>query len=188
VKKSILVVAAAVILALVIGLYFWNLMFSPSSSSAFEGPGSGYLTYYPEFKGGNETMIFLVSADNPRYGLYKWNDSEWNGGKGEVHEGDPCFIVDVTVRNDYTDPIITDDPLNGTFYEYVSLTTYLYDEQGRVDAVDVTYPINRIWGGHWFSIEPGETHSLELHLATESKAIERYEIYVNYVEPFPPSV
>ena len=185
-KKPILVVAVAVILVLVIGLYFWNLMFSPSNSSTIEGPSSGYLTYYPEFKGGNETMIFLVSTDNPRYGFYNWNDTKWYGG--EVHEGDPCFIVNITVRNDYIDPIIADSPLNGTFYKYISLTTYLYDEQGRVDAVDVTYPINRIWGGHWFSVNPGETHSLEVYLATESKDIERYEIYVNYIEPFPPSV
>jgi len=186
VKKPIFVVAVAVILVLIIGLYFWNLMFSSSDSSAIEGPGSGYLTYYPGFNEGNETMIFHISTDKPRYGFYNWNDTKWYGG--EVNEGDPCFIVNVTIRNDYTDPIIEDSPLNGTFYEYVSLTTYLYDEQGRVDAVDVTYPINRIWGGHFFSVKPGETHSLEVYLATESKNIEQYEIYVNYVEPLPPSV
>jgi hypothetical protein len=98
------------------------------------------------------------------------------------------FLQIVTVRNDYTDSILEDSPLNGTYYEYVSLTAYLYNQQGRVDAVDVTYPINRNWGGHWFSVKPGETHSVTVYLATECKDVKRYEIYVNYVEPFPPSV
>jgi hypothetical protein len=58
VKKPILIVAVAVILVLVIGLYFWNLMFSSSGSSTIEGPDSGYLTYYPEFKGGERNYDF----------------------------------------------------------------------------------------------------------------------------------
>jgi hypothetical protein len=185
-KKPILVVAVAVTLALVIGLVFWNFMFSSSWSSDIEGPSSGYLTYYPSFKGEKETMIFLVSTDNPRYGFNNWNDTKWI--HGEVHKGDPCFIVNVTVRNDYIDPIIADSPLNGTYYECISLTAYLYNQQGRVNATDVTYPINRLWGGHWFSVKPGETHTIEMYLATDKQDIERYEIYVRYVEPFPPSV
>jgi hypothetical protein len=78
----------------------------------------------PALTGGNETNIFLVSANNPRYGFYNWSDAGWYGGK--VHEGDPCFIVNVTVRNDYTDPILGDSPLNGTYYEYVSLTALIF--------------------------------------------------------------
>ena len=106
-KRLVLFVVGAVVLGLVIGLYSWNALFASSSNSNIEGPSSGYLTYYPSFKGEKETMIFLVSTDNPRYGFYNWSDDEWWGG--EVHEGDPCFIVNVTARNDYTtDPIWTD--------------------------------------------------------------------------------
>ena len=106
-KKIVLLVAGAVVLVSVLGLYYWNTLFASSSTSNIEGPSSGYLTYYPSFKGEKETMIFLVSTDNPWYGFYNWSDDEWWGG--EVHEGDPCFIVNVTVRNDYKEPISTDE-------------------------------------------------------------------------------
>jgi hypothetical protein len=182
-KRLVLLGALAVVLGLVIGLYSWNALFASSSNSNIEGPSSGYLTYYPSFKGEKETMIFLVSTDNPRYGFYNWSDDEWWGG--EVHEGDPCFIVNVTARNDYTtDPIWTDEDSPPDMYNnHVKLTAHLYDQQGRVDAVDVTYPINSFHGGHVFKVEPEETHSVTLYLATDCKDIDRYEIYVTYIGP-----
>ena len=93
-KRLVLLGALAVVLVSVLGLYYWNILFASSNTSNIEGPSSGYLTYYPSFKGEKETMIFLVSTANPRYGFYNWTDSKWWGG--EVHEGDPCFIVNVT--------------------------------------------------------------------------------------------
>ncbi len=171
-----MLVAVAAVLSSILGFY----LFAYSNTSNIEGPSSGYLTYYYN---NEETMIFLVSTDNPRYGSYKWSDNEWFGG--EVHEGDPCFIVNVTVRNDYTtDPLWTDaDSPSGLYNNHVKLTAILYNQQGRVDAVDVTYPINSLHGGHVFQVEPDETHSVELYLVTENKAIERYEIYVTYIGP-----
>ena len=170
-KKLFLLVVVLVLVSVLGGYY----LYESSNAPNIEGPNSGYLTYYPSFKGEKETLIFLVSTDNPRYGVYNWSDDEWWGG--EVHEGDPCFIVNVTVRNDYTtDPVWTDDTSLGLYNNHVKLTAYLYNQQGRVDAVDVTYPINSFHGGHVFRVEPEETHSVDLYLATDSKDIERYEI------------
>ncbi len=128
-------------------------------------------------------MIFLASTDNPRYSSYNWSDDKWSGG--EANEGDPCFLVNATVRNDYTtDPLWTDEDSPPSLYNnHVKLTAILYNQQGRVDAVDVTYPINSYHGGHVFKVEPEKTHSIELYLATENKNIERYEIYVTYIGP-----
>ena len=179
-KRFVLLVAGAVVLGSVLGLHYWNTLLVPFRTSNIEGPSSGYLVYYSN---NEETMIFLVSTANPRYGFYNWSDDEWWGG--EVHEGDPCFIVNVTVRNDYTtDPIWTDEDSPPDMYNnHVKLTAHLYDQQGRVDAVDVTYPINSFHGGHVFKVEPKETHSVELYLATDNKDVERYEIYVTYIGP-----
>jgi len=173
-KRFVLLVAVAVVLVSVLGVYY---SYESSNASNIEGPSSGYLIEGPS---SFETKIFLVSTDNPRYGFYKWSDSNW-----DVHEGDPCFIVNVTVRNDYTtDPLWTDeDSPSGLINNHVKLTAYLYNQQGKVDAVDVTYPINSLHGGHVFRVEPEETHSVELYLATECKGIERYEIYVTYIGP-----
>lgn len=112
-----------------------------ADTSHIEAPNPGYLKWVPTNLVGNETKIFLVSTDNSRYDDYNWNDSRWDGG--EVHEGDPCFIVNVTVRNDYTTaPLWTDaDSPLGMYNKYVKLTAYLYNQQDRVDSVDVTYPI-----------------------------------------------
>jgi len=176
-KRLVLLVAVTVVLVSVLGVYY---LYESSNASNIEGPSSGYLTYYPSFKGEKETMIFLVSTDNPKYGFYNWSDSD-----GDVHEGDPCFIVKVTVRNDYTtDPLWTDEAsLSGLYNNHVKLTAYLYNQQGKIDAFDVTYPINSYHGGHVFRVEPEETHSVDLYLATDCKDIERYEIYVTYIGP-----
>jgi hypothetical protein len=178
-KRLVLLVAGAVVLGSVLGLYYWNTLLVPFRTSNIECPNSGYLTYYPS---SYETMIFLVSTDDPRYGFYNWSDSNW-----DVHERAPCFIVNVTVRNDYTtDPLWTDtDSPPGLDNKYVKLTAHLYNQQGRVDAVDITYPINSLHGGHVFAVEPEETQSVELYLATDCKDIERYKIYVTYIGPLP---
>jgi len=162
-----------VVFASILGFYF----FAYSNISKIEGQSSGYLAYAYNTE---ETMIFLVSTANPMYGIYNWNDSNW-----DVHEGDPCFIVNVTVRNDYTtDPLWTDEGSHSSLYNnHVKLTAYLYNQQGKVDAVDVTYPINSLHGGHVFRVESEETQSVELYLATDCKDVERYEIYVTYIGP-----
>ena len=176
-KRLVLLVVVTVVLGSILGLY----LFTYSNPSNIDGPRSGYLTRTSS----SETLIFLVSTDNPRYGVYEGSDAQWSGG--EVHEGDPCFIVNVTVRNDYTkDPLSTDeDSPPGMYNKYVKLTAYIYNQQGRVNAVDVTYPINSLHGGHVFTVEPEETQSVELYLATDTKNIERYEIYVEYIGPMP---
>ncbi len=174
-KRFILIIAVTVVLVSVLGVYFLYEYFNASN---IEGPSSGYLTYYYN---NEETKIFLIYTDNPRYDFYNWSD-KW--ADGEIREGAPCFIVTVTVRNDYTtDPLWTDeDSPSGLYNNYVKLTAILYDQQGRIDAV-VTYPINSFHGGHVFRIEPEEAHSVELYLQTESKYVEWYEIYIAYVGP-----
>ncbi|MCJ7720823.1 hypothetical protein MUO98_00230 [Candidatus Bathyarchaeota archaeon] len=178
-KKLVLLVAVAVVLVSVLGVYY---LIESSNAPNIEGPSSAYLQ---KLSSSDETMIFLVSTDNPRYGVYEGSDVDWFGG--EVHEGDPCFIVNVTVRNDYTTtPLWTDeDSPSGLYNRYVKLTALLYNQQGEVDAVDVTGPINFDGGVNEFLIEPEQTHSVELTLATDSKNVEQYEIYVAYVGPLP---
>ena len=176
-KRLVLLVALAVVVVSVLGLHY---LFASSNTSDIECPSSGYLTYP---LGEEETMIFLVSTDNHRYGFCNWSYRAVGGV--EAHEKDSCFIVNVTVRNDYTtDPIWAHEDAPPSLYNnHVKLTAYLYNQQGRVDAVDVTYPINSLHGGHVFVVEPGETHSVDLYLATDCKDIERYEIYVTYIGP-----
>jgi hypothetical protein len=165
------------IVGLVAGFYSRTSFLASVDSFIIGGPSSGYLTYYYDQQ---ETEIFLLSTENPRYGSYKWNNTNW-----DFYEGDPCFIVNVTIRNDYTKNQLwsdEDSPL-GLYNNHVKLTAILYNHQGKIEAVDVTHPINSLHGGHVFRVEPEETHSVELYIATESKDIERFEIYVTYIGP-----
>lgn len=147
--------------------------------SYVEGPSSGYLTDIS----GNKTKIFLVSTDNPQYGFCNW--SYCPVGSIDVQKGDPCFIMNVTIRNDYTTDSfwMDEDSPSGLYNNHVKLTANLYNQQGRVDAIDVTNPNNSLHGGHVFVVELGATHSIELYLATDCTNIERYEIDVAYVAP-----
>ena len=173
-KKIILLIIVSLVAVSALGAYYLYESFNVSN---IQTPSSGYLTRIPN-PFSNESKIFLVSSTNHRYGFYNWNYSHWN-----IQMGDPCFIVNVTVRNDYTtDPIHTDENSPaGLYYNHVKLTAFLYDQDGRVNSVDVTYPINSLHGGHVFKIEPEETYSVELYMATETTDIERYEIYVAYI-------
>jgi hypothetical protein len=141
-----------------------------------------YLRTVPDLYGNSsETNIFLVAADNPRYGCYNESYQRWDGG--EVHTGDPCFIIDITVRNDYT----LEQPPPGGLTPYGSsiiLTTYLYSQQGAVYAADVTYPIT-FHGGHEFNLNIGETKSFDMYLATTNRNIDHYEILIRYLYSMP---
>jgi len=116
-KRLVLLVALAVVLVSILGLHY---LFASSNTFNIECPSSGYLTYP---LGEEETMIFLVSTDNPRYGFCNWSYTGYGYG-AEINEGDPCFIVNVTVRNDYTtDPLWTDEDFPLDLYNnHVKLT------------------------------------------------------------------
>ena len=72
--------------------------------------------------------------------------------------------MDVSVKNDYTtDPIwISDYTPSGLYVNHVKLTVHLYDRVGRVDTIEVTYPINSLHGGHIFVVEPEERNLVEV--------------------------
>lgn len=179
-NRYVLVVAVAISSILCVYYVTTSLVSSLTADvSHIENPSSGYLSDIS----GNKTKIFLVSTDNPQYGFCNWSYNSLGGI--EVQNGDPCFIVNVTVRNDYTTaPVWTyEDSPSDLYNNHVKLTAILYNQQGRVDAVDVTYPINSLHGGHVFVVEPRETHSVELYLATDCNNIERYEINVAYFAP-----
>lgn len=57
-----------------------------------------YLPFTPSWLTREENLsrVFLLSAE-PRYGVYK----NWNNAAGGLHRGDPCLILNLTLRNDY---------------------------------------------------------------------------------------
>jgi hypothetical protein len=57
--------------------------------------------HYLQYPNGNESRIFLVSATST-YGVYPLESVPQMGSSPAVQKGDASFIINVTVRNDYT--------------------------------------------------------------------------------------
>lgn len=129
-----------------------------------------YLTYYPSHieHGGNETKVLLL-ASNLRYGVYD-RDFHQLMCEHEVKKGDPCVIVNVTIRNDYTE-----EWAQGYF---ISLTVYLYDTEGKqVQAPIMTYGQLHC-GMVELNLSRGDTTTFDISVTYGEQDIDTYEIYI----------
>lgn len=187
----ILVVAFAVLLTVL-----WTSNFSSDggmSPSDIKPVASQYIktSHYH-----NETRIYLVSAI-PSYGAYPFEDAEVysRSRPSEIHTGDPCLLINVTVRNNYD----TSNPLpspymsvgypNSTTAE-VSLDALLYSrDNGTIEATNVTPPLPRLQveiPSPIMSLKSGETRSFNMYLSTANHNVEAFTIVAAYVGAQPP--
>ena len=118
----------------------------------------------------NDTKLFLVSA-NATYG---------------AHNGQACFIINVTVRNDYTakQPPPMDNWLgNSTGEAWFGLTATLYDKNGQVNAdnIDQGVPI----GVPEVGLYSGETATFQINMGTSSLSIDNYSIVLVEIAGYP---
>jgi|WetSurMetagenome_2_1015567.scaffolds.fasta_scaffold83603_1 DNA-binding HxlR family transcriptional regulator len=147
----------------------------------------------------NLTKIYLVSA-NGRYDYWRFNDTQIGYPLSGsyiwvIHKGDPLFVINVTVRNDYTSvdsrnynsndynsPISN---ITGTYESFIVLNAFLYDAEGNViNAVDFTMPKTPI-GMYQFSLIGQETVSFNLYLATANRDIDHFAIKIGYLASTP---
>lgn len=145
----------------------------------------------------NTTKIFLVSAV-ATYGYWQQDDAQISypllGSYALViHKGDPCLIINVTVRNDYTqqDAGNSDNSgasignQTGNYASYIVLRASLFAANGSIiNAVDFTLPKTSS-GDYQFSLNSGETTSFNMTLATANRNIDHYGIYVGYLYSVP---
>jgi hypothetical protein len=136
-----------------------------------------YLPY-----GGNDSRIFLVSS-SLSVGTYPY-DTRTDMAypyKVVVVEGEPCVIINVTIRNDYSpdNPPPNYDPDWGNSTS-VHLTADLYSGTTKVAATDLLRVGRPPNGGAFTLLEPGESKTLRVFLAVQS----REEITSYKVEAF----
>lgn len=140
----------------------------------------------PVSSGYVEGKIYLVSA-NARYGTYQ-GPSGHPMGVPVVNEGDPCFIINVTVRNDYNTQQRPPNSagFNDTGHTYICLTAQLYDKSGtQIEALDVTEPYVLPFNRPQHSLEYGQTASFDIVLATPRHDVDRYELQMLYIGAIP---
>jgi hypothetical protein len=160
-----------------------SLVFFWENSPAFpsdESQSSKYLACQE-----NDTRIYLVSAI-AYYDTAKVMFSTADGLL--VHEGHLLFVVNFTLRNDYSsvDPPppsgdISVSPPDGT--AYVSLKLKLWRNTQRIDAADVSLSdfSNAFSGGAGVILSSGETVSRSLCYAIDDRNIDRFMVEAVFV-------
>jgi hypothetical protein len=120
---------------------------------------SGYL---------NGTKLFLVSAKYT-YG---------------THNGQACFIIYATVRNDYTADNFGG---NSSGTAYFGLTAKLYGQTGLIAARDVTSPGSAPLGVPEIGLDSGQTYSYQIDMATSNARanVDNYNIYLVAIAGYP---
>ena len=194
-KKALAALLVAIIVVAVGVVVFLQLTRKPifhvgPSSAAVEPPASSYL---------DNSSVFLISATS-QYGVYPFASavSPISGSAPVIQKGDPCFIINATIRNDYTlenlppNQVGTEYNANGTATNtpatnvYVFLTASIYDKQGKIiQATDVTPPYGYPSGGAFVNLQSGENATLTIYLATSRQDIDHFDIILRYIGTIP---
>ena len=120
----------------------------------------------------NASRLFLVSA-NASYG---------------IHNGQACFIINATVRNDYTaqlPPPMDNFPGNSSGIAYFGLTAKLYGKEGLIASSDLTSPGSVPLGVPEIGLDSGQTYTVEIDMATSSRNVENYSINLIDIAGYP---
>ena len=183
---TLVVIAMIIVLAVSCFIIFFSLhnpVSTPSTANVAPVEAQ-YLSY-----NGSETRIFLVSA-TPTYGPYPGPSVSQMGGTPGVKKGESCFIINVTLRSDYTAE--NPPPFQNIFNvinpdAYLFLTAQIFNIKGQISAADVTPPYPPVpYSGAYTSLASGENATITIYLATNHQDINRFEIILEYVGVFPP--
>jgi len=166
--KGLLIVAAVLVFGVLAAFFLRPISTLPN--------GARYLTYYPSHLtyGGNETKILLLNS-SMRYGVYD-NDFKFSLCETEVKKDDPCVIINVTIRNDYTQEWPSS--------YFISLTAYLYDNEGEHVGTVMTYGQLHC-GMVEVNLKKGETLTFDIYVYYDKQDISRYELYIVNIQDSP---
>ncbi|MGA2524574.1 MAG: hypothetical protein ABSF65_10540 [Candidatus Bathyarchaeia archaeon] len=184
---TLAVIALIIVLAVLtfIILYFPHNQTSTPTAANVEPIAPQYLPYE-----GNASRIFVVSA-TPSYGSYPGPTVPQTDGTPGIKKGAPCFIINVTVRNDYS----AENPLpDHNIFNFSNpmasafLTAKIFNNQDQISATDVTppYPPVPIPGALVYDLASGKSTTVTIYLATNHQDINRFEIILEYVGSVPP--
>ena len=111
----------------------------------------------------DSSKLFLISA----YSYY---------GK---YNGQECFIIEATVRNDYTaqmPPPMDNFPGNSSGTAYFGLTAKLYVKNTAIQSEDVDQPGSSPLGVPQIGLGSGDTYVVEIDMATSNHNVDNYTI------------
>ncbi len=156
---------------------------SPTPSSSSTATASNAISpsgYYL-----NGSRIFVVSADSS-YGSYPYPTVTNPFGLLLAENGEPCVIIDVTIRNDYStqNPPPNPNPDNPAFV-FVYLTAQIFNGENQIDATDITPAVGFVNGGAYAPLSSGESATLTIYLATNNTDITSFQIVTRFISGIP---
>ncbi len=181
-KKAIAVVLSVVLFVIVIlsGAYYLANQ-AETSYNSIPSQSNFYL---------GDSKIFVVSA-NASYGSYPGPTVTplpfSNSSFGTATHGEPCVIINVTLRNDYSSQNPAPNPRfdgDNSTVVFVALSAKLFSGESQINATDITnaLPIASAGTNHAFtSLNYGESTSVSIYLATSNKNITSFELVLFYV-------
>jgi len=188
-RRKALAILLAAIIAVAVGATIYVLRTGKPeigvtpSSAAVEPPGPGYI--------GNSS-IYLISATSS-YGPYPFASAipPQPSATPVIEKGNQCFIVNLTVRNDYTLDNLPPNQMQQTEPSasvYVFLTVRLYDKAGNnIQAIDVTPPYDEPpFPGAYAPLQSGQNATVTIYMAISQKNIDRFGVVLEYVGNIPP--
>jgi len=135
------------------------------------------------------SKIFVTSA-TASYANYPFPTVTDNpSGLPIATNGEPCLIINVTLRNDYSyqNPAPGIPGINSSEVN-VALTAALFKGENPVNAKDITnaFPLNSVFVNRAFAIiSYGESAKVSIYMATNSTEITSFQLIPYYVSRAP---
>jgi len=160
----------------------------PTTTAAAE-PTQPTYGYYLPLSNGSISRIFVISA-SASFGYYPGSSRIGLNGE-QVEEGEPCYIINVTVRNDYSPqnppPNYYPNPNSAldSNYTFVGLLANVYYDQTKLNATDLSR-VGLPPDAAIHEIVFGEIETFHIYLRTNNTEITGFQILPVEVSGFPP--
>ncbi len=183
-KKTLVLAIAVVLIALsilvLVAGYYSALANQQAPSKPIPSQSNFYL---------GDSRIFIISA-NASYGNYPFPTVTDDPDESPIAEkGEPCVIINVTLRNDYSYQNPAPAPLNGSGKVYLALTANLFSNETKISSKDITnaFPLDSVFVNRAFTeLNYGETTEVTDYIATSSHNVTSFQLVPYYVGEYPP--
>lgn len=145
--------------------------------------GDGY--YLPLPNNGSASRIFVVSSSLTS-GVYPY-DTRYAMGPSDnglpvVEKGEPCIIITLTIRSDYSAQNLPPQNPNNSSSVQVKLTAKIFNGTNQINATDLSKVGLPAGAGTYTFLNSGESATLSIYLAPTSQMdITSFQIIPTYI-------
>jgi hypothetical protein len=167
VSKRVLVLGALGLFFVVLGLIMLVVVNQPESASTIQSKSDIYLHFPSSYQDGAQTKAYLIDSQL-YYGTYNESFSRFGAtGDYSINKGDPCIIINGTIRNDYDKDL------------YFAITANVYNTAG--DKIEPVLTVNSPHPGFALvKIDKDSTGFFELQIKYEGKDIAINELFIAF--------